>query len=225
MKLSISFPAIGCQKLIEVDDEHKLRTFYEKHMATEVAADALVKSGRVIGGIDKQGFPMKQGVLTHGRVRLLLSKGHSCYRPRRTGEGKPKSVRGCIVDANLNVLNLVIVKKGEKDIPGLTDTTVPRHLGPKRASRIRKLFNLSKEDDKAFKQRGLVTPRALQHKRRRIALKKQRTKKNKEETAEYAKILAKRMKEAKEKRQEQIAKRRRLSSLRASTSKSESSQK
>ena len=26
---------------------------------------------------------MKQGVLTNGRVRLLLSKGHSCYRPRR----------------------------------------------------------------------------------------------------------------------------------------------
>ncbi|NXV49969.1 RS6 protein, partial [Uria aalge] len=249
MKLNISFPATGCQKLIEVDDERKLRTFYEKRMATEVAADALGEEWkgyvvRISGGNDKQGFPMKQGVLTHGRVRLLLSKGHSCYRPRRTGERKRKSVRGCIVDANLSVLNLVIVKKGEKDIPGLTDTTVPRRLGPKRASRIRKLFNLSKEDDvrqyvvrkplnkegkkprtKAPKIQRLVTPRVLQHKRRRIALKKQRTQKNKEEAAEYAKLLAKRMKEAKEKRQEQIAKRRRLSSLRASTSKSESSQK
>ena len=67
---------------------------------------------RISGGNDKQGFPMKQGVLTHGRVRLLLSKGHSCYRPRRTGERKRKSVRGCIVDANLSVLNLVIIKKG-----------------------------------------------------------------------------------------------------------------
>lgn len=36
---------------------------------------------------------------------------------------------------------------GDADIPGLTDTTVPRRLGPKRASKIRKLFNLSKEDD------------------------------------------------------------------------------
>ena len=36
---------------------------------------------------------------------------------------------------------------GESDIPGLTDTTIPRRLGPKRASKIRKLFNLSKEDD------------------------------------------------------------------------------
>ena len=49
-----------------------------------------------------------------GRVRLLLSKGHSCYRPRRDGERKRKSVRGCIVDANLSVLALVIIKKGEQ---------------------------------------------------------------------------------------------------------------
>ena len=57
---------------------------------------------------------MKQGVLTNGRVRLLLSKGHSCYRPRRTGERRRKSVRGCIVDSNLSVLALVVVKKGNK---------------------------------------------------------------------------------------------------------------
>lgn len=29
----------------------------------------------------------------------------------------------------------------------MTDKTVPRRLGPKRASKIRKLFNLTKEDD------------------------------------------------------------------------------
>ena len=76
-------------------------------MATEVAADGLGEEWkgyvvRISGGNDKQGFPMKQGVLTHGRVRLLLSKRHSCYRPRRTGERKCKSVWGCIVDANLS---------------------------------------------------------------------------------------------------------------------------
>ena len=221
--------------LIEVDDEQKLHTFYKKRMATEVAADTLGEEWKgyvvqISGGNDKQGFPTKQGVFTHSRVCLLLSKGHSCYRPRRTGEKKRKSVQGCIVDANLSVLNLAIMKKGEKDIPGLTDTTVPRHLGPKRASRIHKLFSLSKEDDvhqyvvrkplnkegkkprtKAPKIQRLVTPQVLQHKRWHIALKKQCTKKNKEEATEYAKLLAKRIKEAKEKWQEQIAKRRRLS--------------
>jgi ribosomal protein S6E (S10) len=38
---------------------------------------------RISGGNDKQGFAMKQGVLSNGRVRLLLRKGLSCYRPRR----------------------------------------------------------------------------------------------------------------------------------------------
>jgi len=36
---------------------------------------------------------------------------------------------------------------GEAEIPGLTDKTVPRRLGPKRASKIRRLFNLGKDDD------------------------------------------------------------------------------
>ena len=56
---------------------------------------------------------MKQGVLTNNRVRLLLAKGHSCYRERRSGERRRKSVKGCIVDGNLSVLSLVIIKKGK----------------------------------------------------------------------------------------------------------------
>ena len=67
---------------------------------------------RITGGNDKQGFPMKQGVLTAGRVKLLLSKGHSCFRPRRKGQRRRKSVHGCIVDGSLSVLSLVIIKKG-----------------------------------------------------------------------------------------------------------------
>merc|ERR1719373_71561 len=188
---------------------------------------------RITGGNDKQGFPMKQGILTNQRVRLLLSKGHSCYRPRRTGERKRKSVRGCIVDGNLSVLALSIVKKGAADIPGLTDTTIPRRLGPKRASKIRKLFNLSKEDDvcqyvikrplplkegkkqkfKAPKVQRLVTPAVLQRKRHKVALKRRRADKNRLAAAEYSKILAQRQKEAKEAKE---LKRRRSASPRES---------
>ncbi|KAF4529005.1 hypothetical protein B566_EDAN017434 [Ephemera danica] len=246
MKLNVAYPATGCQKLFEIVDEHKLRIFYEKRMGAEVEADSLGDEWkgyivRVAGGNDKQGFPMKQGVLTNSRVRLLLSKGHSCYRPRRTGERKRKSVRGCIVDSNLSVLALVIVKKGEQEIPGLTDGSVPRRLGPKRASKIRKLFNLTKEDDvrqyvikralppkdgkkqrfKAPKIQRLITPLTLQRKRHRSALKKRRSVKRKEQAAEYAKLLAQRQKEAKDRRQLEI-KRRRSASMRDSKSSSQS---
>jgi small subunit ribosomal protein S6e len=90
---------------------------------------------------------MKQGVMHPTRVRLLLAEGHSCYRPRRTGERKRKSVRGCIVAMDLSVLALAIVKQGENDVPGLTDVVHPKRLGPKRATKIRRFFGLSKDDD------------------------------------------------------------------------------
>ncbi|EEZ98728.1 small ribosomal subunit protein eS6 [Tribolium castaneum] len=235
MKLNISFPATGCQKLVEICDEPKLRIFYEKRMGQEIDASPLGEQWkgyilRISGGNDKQGFPMKQGVLTSTRVRLLLSGG-SCYRPRRDGQRRRKSVRGCIVDANLSVLSLVVVRKGDRDIPGLTDVTVLRRLGPKRASNIRKLFNLSKEDDvrqyvvkrplpekegkrqrfKAPKIQRLVTPTSLQRQRRRLALKKQRSLKKKMQLQAFHKLLAQRKKESKVRKQEM--KRRRSVSL------------
>ncbi|XP_043429969.1 40S ribosomal protein S6-like [Prionailurus bengalensis] len=144
VKLNLSFPATGCQKLIRVDNKCKFRTFYEKHMTTEVAADALTEEWKgcmvpISGGNYRQGFSLRHGVLTHDCVCLLLCKGHSRYRPRRTEERKHKSFPGWTVDVNLSVLNLIIVKKQNKtkqkqggDIPRLTDITVPCLLGPKR---------------------------------------------------------------------------------------------
>lgn len=178
---------------------------------------------------------MKQGVLTNGRVKLLLGAGQSCYRPRRTGQRRRKSVHGCIIDGSLSVLNLIIVKKGEQEIPGLTDTTMPRRLGPKRVGKIRKLYNLTKEDDvrqyvirrplpakegkkprfKAPKIQRLVTPVRLQRKRHLIALKRTWGEKSRKEKSDYAKLLALRAKEAREKKADQ---KRRLSSKRSSTS-------
>jgi small subunit ribosomal protein S6e len=229
MKLNIANPATGCQKQIEVDDERKLRAFFDKRLAQEVPGDALGDEFKgyifkIMGGQDKEGFAMKQGVLTTGRVRLLLKKGDSGCRGygMRDGERRRKSVRGCIVSSDIAVLNLIILRKGEEDIPGLTDTTIPRRLGPKRASKIRKLFNLSKEDDvrkyvirreitpkkegakpysKAPKIQRLVTPVRLQRKRRQRLLKKRAQEKSKREAAEYAKLLAQRRKEQKEGKQ------------------------
>jgi small subunit ribosomal protein S6e len=66
--------------MIEIEDEKKLRAFYEKRMAQEVEGDALGPDFegyvfRISGGNDKQGFPMMQGVMIQKRARLLLQKG------------------------------------------------------------------------------------------------------------------------------------------------------
>merc|ERR1719229_1017688 len=138
--------------MIEIDDDKKLLPFYDKRMAAEISSDTLGEEFkgavfRIGGGNDKQGFPMKQGILCNHRVRLLFKKGMSCFRERRAGSRKRKSVRGCIVGPDLSVLNLIIMKKGEQEVPGLTDDNRPRRLGPKRANNIRKLFGLEKKDD------------------------------------------------------------------------------
>ena len=134
------------------DHPFSSRIFYDKKIAQEVPGDSLGDEWkgyifRITGGNDKQGFPMKQGVLLPYRVKLLLSDGHSCYRERRTGERRRKSIRGCIIGPDIAVLSLVIVKQGDSDIPGLTDVVLPKRLGPKRATKIRRFFNLTKEDD------------------------------------------------------------------------------
>merc|ERR1711959_214518 len=232
MKLNLSCPTTGMQKCLQIDDDKKLLPFFDKRIAQEISGDSLGDEFkgyrfRITGGNDKQGFPMMQGVLAPDRVRLLLKKGSKCYRQRRTGEMKRKSVRGCIVSHDLSVLNLVVVKKGDAAIPGLTDSEKPIRLGPKRVNKIRKLFNLEAKDDvrkyvvrreittasgkqykKAPKIQRLVTPLQLQRKRHRIALKRQRAEKNKKELASYKALVMQRAKEAKERRQELLQKRR-----------------
>merc|ERR1719352_2166643 len=243
MKLNIANPSTGCQKVIEVEDDKKLRTLYDKRLASEVEGEDLGEEFagyvfKIAGGQDKQGFAMHQGVLTTDRVRLMMKKGDQGCRGygMRKGERYRKSVRGCIVSHQTSVLHLAIVKKGPEDIPGLTDSLIPRRLGPKRASKIRKLFALTKEDDvrkyvirreipaksddkkpssKAPKIQRLVTPITLQRKRHRMAIKKARQLKTKSDAADFQKLRAQRTKEEREKRAEKASQRKSQRSSRA----------
>jgi len=232
MKINIAAPSTGMQKIIEIDDEKRLQQLYEKRIAQEVSGTVLGDEYagyifRISGGNDKQGFPMRQGILTNTRVQLLCSKEQKGYRSRRAGERKRKSLRGCIVGHDIAVLNLVMTKMGDAPIAGLTDDNIPRRLGPKRANNIRKLFNLDKEDDvrqyviartytnkkgvevrKAPKVQRLITPVMLQRKRARKSAKMASILRNKDEAAAYKKVVAQRLAEQKEARRSLISKRR-----------------
>merc|ERR1719162_366385 len=163
---------------------------------------------------------MKQGILCNHRVRLLFKKGMSCFRERRKGCRKRKSVRGCIVGPDLASLSLIMVRKGAEEIAGLTDDQRPRRLGPKRASHIRKLFGLDKKDDvrkfvvrrdtgktkKAPKIQRLVTPALLQRKRYFRSHTRKRMVLSKQLKQDYSKRLGEYRQEQKEARAAEVAK-------------------
>merc|ERR1712037_536483 len=215
MGINISCGETGGQKTIDVEDEKILRNFYDQRIAAEVDGDAM--------GEDFAGYVFR---ITGGNGKQ--------------GERKRRSVRGCIVGPDLSIVNLTVVKVGDKEIEGLTDDASirPLRLGPKRASRVRKFLELERGDDvrkavnmirrkttytnkkgkeikidKAPKIQRLVTPLTLQRKRRRAQRKSDARAKALSEAAAFQQLSTQRLKErrASEKARRSSRKRSRIS--------------
>ena len=140
--------------MVELQNEEKLAEIIDKKIGDEIDGAIIsdVFDGykfKITGGFDKDGFAMKNGILTQGKKRVLLTKGCSLFRFRkgfhRTGIRVRKLVRGCIISNDIKNLHLKIIKKGAKPIEGLTEAkdAQPKRLGPKRATRILKQFGLT----------------------------------------------------------------------------------
>jgi small subunit ribosomal protein S6e len=164
---------------------------------------------RITGGNDKQGFTMKQGILIAGRSRILFKKRGTTYRPRRSGERKRKSVRGCITGPDLAVIALRVIAKGDKDIDGVTNVDFANRLGRKRRNRIIKAFALDKKVDDVRKYvvrreqrtkgdktyyksahiQRMITETRLRRKKQRSDNKIAAVKSSQEKSAAYEKLL------------------------------------
>ena len=140
--------------MVELQSEEKLSQIIDKRIGEEIDGELIsdVFAGyrfKITGGFDKDGFAMKNGILTQGRKRIMLTKGNTLFRFRkgyhRTGIRKRKLVRGCIISNDIKNLHLKIIKKGPKPIEGLTEEkdAKPKRLGPKRATRILKAFGMT----------------------------------------------------------------------------------
>mmetsp|Transcript_4884 Transcript_4884/g.7852 ORF Transcript_4884/g.7852 Transcript_4884/m.7852 type:complete len:217 (+) Transcript_4884:47-697(+) len=210
MKLNIANPYTGKQKTLEIDSEENLRYLYDKTLSSEIEGTKLDSSLKniklkITGGQDKQGFAMKQGILTSRRVKILLQKGSTGCRglQMKKGERKRKSIRGCIVSPEIRTLNLVILN--DNGIQHNSEDYEKNKLTPRRASKLRKIFSINKGDDirkfiinqrqneipaikKKIKIQRFISPENLQRKRRIRKQKRDRFQEKKEKIIEYSKI-------------------------------------
>src|SRR5687767_12709206 len=70
---------------------------------------------KIMGGSDKDGFPMRHDLPGPRKKRLLLSGGVG-FHSTRPGVRKKKTVRGNTVSPDILQLNLAIVVRGPKSI-------------------------------------------------------------------------------------------------------------
>lgn len=152
MIINIAYPDNGTQKKYEYKDEKQFAKLYDYKIGDEVSGDIFGEgfegcTFKITGGSDKDGFGMKNGVLTKTKKKLLLAPFTSGYKHKREGTSMRRTVRGAIIGSSIASVNLILLVKGEKEIAGLTDAKIERRLGPKRANKIRKLFNLPKHSD------------------------------------------------------------------------------
>ncbi len=92
--------------------------FMGNKIGDEVSLDVVGLSGykvKIVGGSDKQGFPMKPTLPGTTRKRALLSKGTG-FNPKKKGIRKRISVSGNEINERISQLNVVITKMGDKDI-------------------------------------------------------------------------------------------------------------
>merc|ERR1711988_58880 len=159
MKFNIAVPSTGAQKMYNIDDEHKWGKLVDRRLGQEFPGEWLGDEFKgyvfkITGGCDQDGFPMKQGILIKGRVRLILEPDSIGFICRKVGAHRRKAVRGCIIGTDISVLTLIVVKKGDAELEGLTDVSNPKRLGPKRANKIAKMFSLPKHSDN-LRKKGL----------------------------------------------------------------------
>jgi len=116
-KVIISDKEAGTSKTVELEETRAMPLIGRK--IGEVIEGSIVDlpghKAQIMGGSDKDGFPMRPNV--HGGVRrqVILSGGVG-FNPQDQGERRRKTVRGNVVTDEIVQINLKIVEKPKQPI-------------------------------------------------------------------------------------------------------------
>ncbi|MEM3696029.1 MAG: 30S ribosomal protein S6e [Candidatus Bathyarchaeia archaeon] len=114
-KVIISDPETGTSKAIELEEARALPLIGKKigDIVDGSVVDLPGHKIQIMGGSDKDGFPMRPNV--HGGVRrkVILSGGVG-FNPKSEGARRRKTVRGNVITDEIVQVNMKIVEKPKK---------------------------------------------------------------------------------------------------------------
>ncbi len=117
IKVVINDPQTG-KSYQKVIDTKKLKQLVGLKIGEEFDGGLIDLPGyrlKITGGSDKDGFPMRKGIHTTGRVRVLVSSGPG-YKPKEKGIRRRKTIRGEIIAEDISQINTMIVKEGKQKL-------------------------------------------------------------------------------------------------------------
>ena len=118
MQLSISDPKSGKAYSKKIEEAG---IFLNKKLGDTIELSAIGMQGykaKITGGSDRCGFPMHAGVSGIARKKLLIAEGVG-FISEKKGQRKRKNVRGNVIGADINQLNLRIAESGSAPLSEL----------------------------------------------------------------------------------------------------------
>jgi small subunit ribosomal protein S6e len=113
-KIIVSSPE-GTSKVVELEETRAMPLIGRRigEIIDGSIVDLAGKKVQVMGGSDKDGFPMRPSVHGGVRRRILLSGGVG-FNPQNEGVRKRKTIRGNVITDEIVQINLKIVEKTTK---------------------------------------------------------------------------------------------------------------
>jgi small subunit ribosomal protein S6e len=111
-KIIISDPETGTSRVMELEEARAVPLVGRKigDVIDGSVVDLPGHKAQIIGGSDKDGFPMRRDVHGGVRRRVILSEGVG-FNPQHEGERRRKTVRGNVITDEIVQLNMKIMEK------------------------------------------------------------------------------------------------------------------
>jgi len=111
-KVIISDPETRASKAVELEESRATSLIGRKigDIIEGSIADLPGHKLQIMGGSDKDGFPMRRNVHGGARRQVILSGGVG-FNPKKEGERRRKTVRGNVITDEIVQLNVKIVEK------------------------------------------------------------------------------------------------------------------